>query len=265
MAAARKKPKSADPFDVVRRLRYLTDEVNLGFSCGKDSAAIAELCGQWFRRVHLFYMYVVPGLSFHEQYMRWWESRLGDKLGGREVIRMPHWYLGKLLGTATYRDYGLAGQRTGELKIRDIEVEVCRRTLCPWFAYGMKKVDSLERRGMLSKCSGIELSGNRAYPLADWSQRGVSAYLRHQKVPLSPEYNYLPSSMSGAFTLDGRGLQVLRDHFPADFRRVLERFPYAEANLFRYETGMTEESKRVYGERRAGGTPDGGPPVEKPA
>lgn len=234
---ARKKPAPvADPFDVVRRLRNETDEVAVAFSCGKDSAACLELCRLWFDRVAAFYMYVVPNISFHEQYLRFWEDRCGERLVGRSIVRLPHWALSRDLRAGYMRPAGLDAERVPSLTVRDVEVEVAKRTGVTWFAHGMKMADSLERRAMLSQCNGIMVASHRAYPLKDWTNRSVTQYLREREVPLSPEYAWLGRSYGGH--LEGDYLVALRDNSPDDYRRVLERFPYAEAEVFRYEEGL---------------------------
>lgn len=240
--ARRPRSRTADPFDVVRRARYETNEVAVAFSCGKDAAACLELCSEWFERVAVFYMYYVPDLSIHEKYLSFWEARLGDKLVGRRVIRLPHWNLGGYLGGAYFRDPLSPTTDTPRLKIRDIEVEVAKQTGLTWFANGMKKADSLERRAMLSQCNGVQLESHRFYPLAEWTNRSVTQYLRQRDIPLSPEYSVMGWSYNGI--LEPSSLVALRDHFPEDYEKVIRRFPYAEAAVFRHESGMLESKIR---------------------
>lgn len=223
---------TADLYDCVRRLRYATDTVAVGFSCGKDSAAVADLCITWFDRVALFYMYSVKNLSFHREYLRFWTERAGKKLVTGEILQVPHWTLSRKLGDSTLRDWNTRFATLPTLKLRDVEVEVARRTGVTWFAYGQKKADSLERRAMLNKCNGVMLESNRGFPLAEWSNRTVTQYLRSRDIPLSPEYAVLGCSYGGH--LDGRYLDPIREHYPADFARICERFPFALAETERH-------------------------------
>jgi len=232
----------ADAHDVVRRLRQLTDEVAVAFSCGKDSAALFELCLDWFPRVAAFYMYVTPDLSFHEQYLRLWEDRAGDKLVGRKILRLPHWALSTELRASAFRNDLYASKDVPRLRIKDIEVQVAKQTGVMWFAHGQKKADSLERRAMISKDSGIILPSHRAFPLAEWTNRTVTQFLRSRNIPLSPEYAVLGRSYGGA--LDAEHLIPIRDHFPDDFAKILKRFPLADADIFRVESGMRKSKLR---------------------
>lgn len=234
----------ADPLDVIRRVKTMTDEVVVGVSCGKDSVAAYLLCLEHFRRVGAFYQYITPDLSFHGQYLAMLEEKGGEKLVGRKIHRVPHWTLSRMLRQASLRPDCLPSSLTPEISIRDIEIHVSKLTGIWWHATGQKKIDSLERRAMLNQCDGIIVKSRRFFPLSEWSHRTVAAYLRDKDVPLSPEYEFQGFSYGGG--LEGQQLKMLRDHFPEDYARVCKRFPYAEAELFRYEeTGGLDRKGQV--------------------
>lgn len=233
---------TADPFDVIRRLRYATDEVAVGFSCGKDSCVVADLCLTWFNRVSLFYLYYLPDLSFHEAYLEHWKRRAGHKLALGEIIRLPHWALSHDLKMSAFRPFSVENSELPKLRLRDTEVEVARRTGIRFFAYGQKKADSLERRAMLNRCNGVMLESNRAFPLAEWSNRSVTQYMRDHAIPLSPEYEHFGCSYGGQ--LEGKYLVTLAKHYPADYARLLEKFPFADAERYRYELMGADKGDR---------------------
>lgn len=235
--------KRVDLFDVIRRLRYLTDEVAIGFSCGEDSVVLADLCRTWFKRVHLFYMYVTPDLDIHKNYMRYWTERMGTTLAG-PILQYPHFALSTMLQSAVSRDErSLKIRDVPRITIRDIEVRVCSDRGVSWFAYGHRKVDSLERRGMISECDGINLVSHRAYPLAEWKNGTVAAYLREKEIFQPQEYTWMTQSYGGGF--DGACLWMLKNHFPSDYEKVVARFPYSTDHLFRYERGFYDNEKEA--------------------
>lgn len=232
--------KDVDPFDTIRRLRYETNEIAVGFSCGKDSVATLDLCCEWFDRVLPFYMFIIPGLSFHRQYIAYMAERYASKCP-RGIVEVPHWALSRRFQHAALRPDEYRGRWCPKLNLRDVELKIAKEYGYTWFAYGIKKADSLERRAMLNKDSGIILASHRGFPLADWSHRAVTQYLRSKNLPLSPEYAYMGRSYGGA--LEGEELDVMEKHFPGDWQRILERFPYAEAELFRWREGMVNRAK----------------------
>lgn len=252
-----KKRATPDPYDVVRRLRYCTSHIAVGFSCGKDAATCAHLCFKWFDRVCLFYKYVIPDLSFHQQYIAYWESMVEEqfpgKLFGGKILQFPHEALSLDLRAAHLRDPLSDARNVPALNVRDTEVHVFKQTGINWFAYGQKKSDSLERRAMLNKDEGIIVASHRGFPIADWGTRSVTQYLRNNGIPLSPEYgwkgedgNTFGASFGGQ--LEGKELKLIRDNSPSDYEKIVKRFPAAEQELFRYENiggGMKARKSRV--------------------
>lgn len=213
--------------EVLAKMRTITDTVVVAFSCGKDSAAVLDVCAGTFLRIECYFQYVVPGLEFQERYLRYTEGRYGVK-----IHRLPHWNLSNLLRRATFRPHTNATLSCPALGIAAIEAEVRRRTGIEWIASGEKINDSLERRGMIKSCAGVDPKRRRFYPILDWSDRQVKRYLQVRKIPLAPEYQYLKRSF---MPMNERDLAVVREHFPADYKRILEMFPYAEASHYRRE------------------------------
>lgn len=230
--------KQVDAMDVIRRARYETDAINIAFSCGKDSIVIADLCFKWFKRIAIFHMHVVPGISFHQQYIKFAEKRFASKLVC-PCIQIPHWCLSKLLVAAALRPDNLPSENIPSIRVRDIEVAVRKKTGIQWFAWGQKKADSLERRAMLNVTSGVDINSSRCYPIAEWSDRAVIEYLKEKKIPLSADYGW-PNAAGRSYGghLEGEYLKLVKDNSPADYERIKKMFPFVEAEIFRHENGM---------------------------
>lgn len=230
--------KQIDAMDVIRRARFETDEINVAFSCGKDSAVLLDLCYKWFKKIAAFHMYVVPGISFHQQYIKFAEKRFAKKLVC-PVIQIPHWCTSKLFRAAALRPDNLPSENVPQIRVRDIEVAVRKKSGIAWFAWGQKKNDSLERRAMLNKCSGVDIGSSRCYPLTEWTDRTVIEYLKEKKIPLSADYGW-PDAAGRSYGghLEGEYLKLVKDNSPADYERIKEVFPFVEAEVFRFESGM---------------------------
>jgi phosphoadenosine phosphosulfate reductase len=215
--------------EIVNRAKQLTDSVIVAYSCGKDSSALLQICVQNFKHVSAFFMYTTPGLSFHEKQIAFVKRRYGI-----DVLRVPHWSLARMLKTGSFRMPNTTNAALPLLKQKDVEDYVRRKLGIEWIAWGMKKFESLERTGLISSVNGIDEKRKRMYPIGDWSNGYVFRYLQRNKLPLPPEYAFGQRSFSGN-AMDGGALLMLRDYFPDDYAKVLERFPDADAEVFRYE------------------------------
>lgn len=226
--AAKSRPANG-ALDILRRARSLTDSVIVCFSCGKESLTLLDLCQQTFARVEAFYWHVVPGLSFHERAIAQAERRYP----GLRVRRLPHFLLADLLRHAVCRPPTDLTLSVPKITLADLESEMRRQTGLHWIASGQKRSDSLERCGMISACDGINHATGRLYPLAWWRDPAVLAYLKRQRIPLAADYGVFGHSYGGDLT--ARSLAKLREHFPADFERVLEYFPFVRGECLRQE------------------------------
>jgi 3'-phosphoadenosine 5'-phosphosulfate sulfotransferase (PAPS reductase)/FAD synthetase len=240
-------------YGIADRLRTLADAVILGLSCGKDSLALLSVCAARFTRVEAFYLYTTPGLSFHERVLASVERRWPNV----KVTRLPHWCLGRLLEASVFRPP--TKTTASRLTVRDIENTMRLRTGLEWVVTGQKRHDSLERVAMLNKCRGLDLKTKRAFPLAWWSDALVYNHLKRERVPLSAEYAVLGHSYGGS--LEGCQLAKIKARFPDDYARIIERFPYAAGEVFRYERfgdgERTVTTRGANGKRPAGDRPEG--------
>ena len=205
----------------------LTRAVNVGFSCGKDSLATLDVCCREFDQVRAFFMYLVPGLSFQDNFLHLIERRYGIK-----IIRLPHWQIGGMLHANAFRPGSNISHSAPLLSIADIESEVTRLTGCQWFAYGMTQYDSLERNAMLKHCAGIDIKNHRVYPIMHFTRRAIFSYLRLRKIPLPVDYAMFGRSFGRLWPEE---LIAIKKRFPDDYEKIRERFPHIEAQLKRAE------------------------------
>lgn len=214
----------------------------VGLSGGKDSLATLDLCVREFGRdnVSCFYMYLVRGLDCVEQTLRWCERRYKV-----EVHFFPHWQLGLAYKYATYMPHRTGTSEWRDMRLIDVEAAARATTGATWIANGHRMTDSIERVGMLTKNKGIDRIGHRVYPLRRWNEASVVAYLRAKKIPPPPRLTILKRSMSGvSFQTDT--LLAIKQHYPDDYARILEVFPYVESKLVRNELQKTSWKQKTY-------------------
>jgi 3'-phosphoadenosine 5'-phosphosulfate sulfotransferase (PAPS reductase)/FAD synthetase len=71
------------------------------------------------------------------------------------------------------------------------------------------------------------------YAIWDWKTADVKAYLEQHQIKLSKSYLYFGSTGDG---IEYTFLHYLKDNLPDDYRKVLDVFPMADIELFRYES-----------------------------
>ncbi len=202
-------------FDAVKTQARLTDSVIVSFSGGKDSVATLDLCHRYFKNVHAFFMYVVPGLSFQEAMLKWAEQRYGA-----EVYRVPHWEL-----THFYRSgsFCLFDPTIPVVSIRDIYSHVRQVFGTHWIAAGERAKDSVVRGAMIKKSGSVDGGRGRFYPLAYWSKADVLKYIDIQKLKYSPE-----AAILGGKSLNNwhpETLALVKQHYPADYAKIEKALP----------------------------------------
>ena len=86
---------------------------------------------------------------------------------------------------------GSSMHKMKKLKQGDIESFIRNKFNIKWLAYGYRKTDSLERRGILKNViNGIDEKYNKLYPITDWSAKDVMKYIKNEKLLLPIDYNY---------------------------------------------------------------------------
>ena len=170
-------------------------------------------------------MYLVPGLQFQEKYLTYLEERYRFN-----IIRVPHWQLGEMFRFGSYAPHTKIRFECPQLEIKDIEQDIREQTGIRYICYGSRKSDSLERSAMIGSCGGINEEAGRIYPIADFTTKDVMQYLRLRKIPLAPEYAYMKRSFGRLWDEE---LMMIRTHWPEDYERIREVFPYVEAAIQR--------------------------------
>ena len=216
----------SDLFSVLREGSCATQKIIVGFSGGKDSVAMLDLCKRYFKHVYCFNMYFVDKLQLQENYFRYIENKYDVK-----ILHIPHFELSNI-----YQDNDSAWespfmQSCPKIYFSDVE-NYCRDYFgCKWFAYGMMACESIERNAMLKNNGGVDYEYCKLYPLAFWNNKKVYAYLKNQNIKLPPEYQWSDRSANNPF-IDFTQI-LLRQYYPSDWERVEAKFPLAGTALMK--------------------------------
>lgn len=195
--------------------------VLVSYSGGKDALATLDLCTRTFKRVVCFFMYLVPGLSVVEEQLDFARKRWGV-----EILQYPHWSTIQCLKHGIYCPF--RDDLPADYTLSDIYNLARDDAGLRLIANGNKKADSEFRR----KNAAAWQRADVLCPLREWNKLEVLAYLALHKIPVPKTKTGKTESAVGV-DLSMPALCQLHDNNPADFRKVVEWFPYVESVIWR--------------------------------
>lgn len=203
----------------IKEVAQRSDKVILFYSTGKDSIALLDLMAPHFKEIVLVFMYFVQGLEHIERYLNWAKTKYPNV----KIMEVPHWNLTYILRDGLFC---VANPKVKLLKLGDVDTAIKLRTGIEYSFFGMKKADSLNRRLMMNRDGAI--IGTKVYPLMDWTNKDVLAYMRANKLPEPVRYS---NKNSGGVGFNLECFLYLKGHYPKDLERILKAFPLSEKIL----------------------------------
>lgn len=218
--------KIEETYKVIQTVREKSDSCILFCSLGKDSLVTLDLIYPRFKRVVCVFMYFVKDLEHINRWIKWVKAKYPKV----EFIEVPHWNLTYILRGGLYC---VPNPKVKLLKLADVVKSIRLKYEVYYTFLGMKKADGMNRNLMLKgyEQKGYENNG-MVYPLADWTQKDVLAYMKQKGLPMPVRYSLKASSGTG-FNLDC--FLWLRDNFPQDLQKIYNVFPMAERVLWEYD------------------------------
>lgn len=223
--------------EVIAEIREQTDTVLLSFSTGKDAIASALALRGKFKRVIPYYLYSVPGLEFIEASLAYYEREL---FGGEHIVRLPHPAMFRWLNNFVFQPPERCEiiERIGfpEIDYKDINAWLAEdQGYDPeviFTATGVRAADSPFRRMHFVTRGAINWNSRLFYPVYDWNKDRLIDAIAQSGVKLPIDYQLFGRSFDG---LDLRFLYPIKKHLPRDYAKIIEWFPLAELEIFRYE------------------------------
>lgn len=220
--------------DPVETMKARTNEVLLSFSMGKDSIAAWLAIRDHFERIEPYFLYLVPGLEFVEESLAYWEGKLGTR-----IHRLPHPSLYRWLNNFVFQPPERC-RIIEEARLPEFDYDDLNRLLredlgmgpLAYCASGVRAADSPMRRTHFVRRGPVIESRKYFYPVWDWTKDRLISAISSAGLKLGREYRWFGRSFDG---LDLRFLLPLKKHAPRDYARVLEWFPLADLEVFRYE------------------------------
>lgn len=218
----------------IARVREHQPQTLLAFSRGKDAVAAWIALRPHFDRIIPYYLYTIPGLEFEEESLDYFERFFGER-----IVRLPHPAIYRFLRGLTFQaPQNCIVIEQAELPsinysdIRDAMVEKFDLQEDALVADGVRAADSPMRRIAIMKHGSISWNLRKYHPVWDMRKADLEAMFRREGVRLPVDYKIWGRTFDG---LDLRFLVPLKKHFPRDYQRLLEFFPLAELEIFRWE------------------------------
>lgn len=209
-------------------IRVKSSEALLFLSLGKDSLVLLDLIYPKFDRIVCVFMYFVKGLEHINRWINWTKAKY-PKI---EFVQVPHWNLTYILRDGMYC---VPNPDVKLLKLADVVKAMQLKHDVYYTFLGMKKADGMNRRLMLNgyEEKGYENNG-MCYPLADWTQKDILAYMKQNNLPEPVRYGNKASNGIG-FNIDC--FLWLRSNYPVDLQKIIKAFPMSGRILFEYDNG----------------------------
>lgn len=212
-------------FDQIKLQARLTDEVIVSYSGGKDSAVVLDLCHKYFKTVHIFFMYMVQGLSWDEAVLKWAEQRYG-----KTIYRVPHWELTHFWRSGSFTTFDAT---VPVLSIADVYAHVRATTGAHWIAAGERAADSVVRNAIIKKEGSINHTRGRFFPIAYWNKEQVTRYVEMNRLKTSPEKGVLDGKSLNGWKPET--LKKIKEAYPDDWRKIEAALPLIGVLVAKYE------------------------------
>lgn len=219
----------------IDQISDLSDLAMLFCSLGKDSIVLLDLIYPKFDRIVCVFMYFVPDLDHINRWINW----VNAKYPKIEFVQVPHWNLSYILRSGMYC---VPNPKVKLIKLADVVKSMQLKYGIEHVFLGMKKADSMNRRLMLNTYSDNESNG-KVYPLSDWTQKDILAYMKQKQLPEPVRYSLKASSGVG-FNIDC--FLWLRENYPDDLRKIFKVFPMSERILFEYDKKAYDRTKQIF-------------------
>lgn len=206
----------------------------LAFSCGKDAVATWLAIREYFDEVVPYYLYLVPDLDFVNESIDYYERFFGTK-----IVQLPHPSVHRMLNNFVFQPPQNCKviEQAGlpDFDYLDIQAVMCERYNLPkktLVADGVRAADSPMRRVAINTHGSISYKQLKYHPIWDWKKADLIECFKKHNVKLAVDYKIFGRSFDG---IDLRFLYLIRQHFPKDYQKILDLYPLADLEIFRWE------------------------------
>ena len=211
---------------------YAEGTAIISFSRGKDSIAAWLQMRKFFKRIIPVYLYGIPGLSFVEDSLKYYEDFFGTR-----IYRFCHRSTWRMLDELLFQPpqnvrviWDVGTQDYDFFDIFEAVKDGARIVTDTYTGVGVRSADSPQRRMSIVTHGPINTTKLTFYPIYDWNKKRIVEEMLEAKVKLPIDYKLFGRTRDG---FDYRFMEPLRRYFPEDFQKCLDYFPLADLEIFR--------------------------------
>lgn len=226
--------KALGSIETIKEVAKRQDKTLLAFSCGKDAVATWLAIREHFDEVVPYYLYLVPDLDFVNESIDYYERYFGTK-----IVQLPHPSVHRMLNNFVFQPPQNCKviEQAGlpDFDYLDIQAVMCERYNLPkktLVADGVRAADSPMRRVAINTHGSISYKQLKYHPIWDWKKADLVECFKKHNVKLAVDYKIFGRSFDG---IDLRFLYLIREHFPRDYQKILNLYPLADLEVFRWE------------------------------
>lgn len=221
--------------EIIRLVSQKTNRAILFYSTGKDSIVTLDLMHPYFEEIVCVFMYFVRDLDHINKYLNWAHTKYPNVT----IVQCPHWNLTYLLRSGVFC---VPNPNVKVFKVAKVDEAMRLKHNINFSFYGMKKADSMNRRLMLNTYENAISNTNKVYPLADWTNKEVLAYMKAHKLPEPVRYS---TNASGGVGFNIECYLWMRHNATADLAKVLKTFPMSEKLLYDFDTFKAQKQREL--------------------
>lgn len=206
----------------------------LAFSTGKDAVSAWVELKKYFHTIIPVYYYLVPGISFVEASLRYYESFFKTR-----IIRVPNPHVYRMLNAGVYQTpaQNKIIQKLGfPVVTREDMIQYVREDHSlsdnVYIAIGNRMYDNMQRYRSITKFGAVNDKNKTFYPTYDFRIADVVQSIKSADVKLPVDYHLFGKTFDG---LDYRFMAPVKKHYPKDYELIKSYFPFVEAEIMRYE------------------------------
>jgi hypothetical protein len=219
---------------LISDIAKISPETMLSFSGGKDAIAAWLAMRGKFERIVPYYMYLIPDLEFVNESLVYYERFFQTK-----IYQYPNPALYRMLNAAVLQppdrlsvidNFGFEEYDRDDVSracIEDSGINPLAYT-----AIGNRINDNLVRRMSFNRFGAVNEKRRTYWPVYDWKNERLTDEFRKAGIQLPVDYRMFGRSFDG---LNIRYLYPIKQNFPSDYQKILEWFPLADLEVFRYE------------------------------